>query len=251
MLLFVFIIQFVVSSGLSQTGNDIDNVNNDIDSIQAQTNTNTTNITTLQGQNQYTTASSNTTSFNGNVNVSGQLIVGTTDVVKEITNLESTVNSQLYETTDLTLENLTVQKLYVCNGTTSSSFFDSTQGIAFIFCPVGYVIETEESEDINKATIPGYWAILATQGRFPEPAQNNDHSYMINPGFSIVIWTDKYFTGYSIGPYTNATTKPLFAKAGSDNDQKMKSIVAYYKGVIWNPMGYAIPGNVPTNIPYP
>ena len=151
--------------------------------------------------------------------------------------------------TDLVVQNLTVEQNITCNESIVAKFLDLNLGISFISCPVGYILQMSGSNDINNATVSNYWPILASQGRVLKETESQDNGYIINPGFTIVIYTDIYFNGYSIGPYTNDTSVPIFIKASPGDDKNLKSIIVYYKGLLWNPMGYTIPSSVSSTYP--
>ena len=251
-IILLLIVQFFISSGLSQINDQTVTAAADVDEIQVQIDANTLAIIPIQGQDVYKTASSGTTSFLGNVNVSDQLIVGTTNVLTELAYLEPIIESGDYKITSLSLNNITVTTKTKSNVTMTSNFFDSVKGISFICCPIG-MVSTSYNDMYGNEIVYDY-EILATQGRFPKGAEQHDNTYMINTGFSIVIWTDIYFKNVGDAPsfpvYTNSTQFPKFVDPGKYSRQ-MKSIVAYYKGNIWNPMGYTMPYWVPTTVPYP
>ena len=77
--------------------------------------------------------------------------------------------------TDLVVQNLTVEQNITCNESIVAKFLDLNLGISFISCPVGYILQMSGSNDINNATVSNYWPILASQGRVLKETESQDN----------------------------------------------------------------------------
>lgn len=244
--MFLIFVQSILSSGISQTNDDISTATDNADLALEQNAANTIAISSLETTTQNMTATPSNTSFAGNLDITTSLTVNGLNVNNEITSLENTVSTGQYTIDSLTVNNLTAEA--ISTEELYTTILIPEQGI--LLTPCGYYFDSMNgTAATNKDFRVEYIAaIQCTIGRMTQ--WNDVHGYLINPGFSLRAFRDANFVNLA-GEFVNTWASPavFMTNETTFSAGKVNSVIVYYGGKLFNPLAYGQNPTIGNGIP--
>lgn len=257
-LIFIFIIQFVISSQTTNYGNEIADLQTGVDAAEIQIQQNTTSISDISSKTQRISATTSKTTFSGNVNVDGDVFVNNRNVLTEINDTIEKLETDVVPVSNVTCNSsnftgaLTTNSITIRSGMLISppGFIISNSGYSRNPNDDAYGIFTIFEVPFTLGRVPVAYIPLDLYTEQPYPIEDLDDGYIINPGFSFSIFVKVKFEGVEFS-YSNETgSSPIFVLADLENARQMSSIIVYYRGDVFNPMGFTIPEEYKKAPPY-